>query len=174
MALDPPKVLSKDEQIERLRAEIERLNGALSDAKEINLEAVQRASYFANNREEIPTGRTVKVRKCTNPWVKKEDDQDWIVLDEPTYLYHVDMPPVGGTDIKLNGEEKYHGQTYEMTLDTLRSVKEIVYRIQAHEAAIHGSDEDVFRPRVSKQISLKSGQIRNLPPNWLPGMPAPR
>jgi len=32
----------------------------------------------------------------------------------PTYLMPIDMPPVGGTDIKRNGIEEYHGQVYEM------------------------------------------------------------
>ena len=160
---------NSEQVIEELRAKLASLESQLADSRVSNLEASQRAAYFAGQNEETPTGRTVKMKKCKNPWVKKEEDQVWHEVDEPTFLYTVDMPPVGGTDAKLNGQEHYHGQTYEVTLDTLRSLKEIVYRLRAHEAAIHGSDEDVFRPRVSKQISLKTGQIRNLPPNWMPG-----
>src|ERR1700682_3706773 len=158
--------LTPQEQIEELQVQIARRSSELAAAKVVNLEASARASFFAGNTEEILSGRTVKVKKCKNPYVKKEDDQIWEEVEEPTYLMPIDMPPVGGTDIKRNGIEEYHGQVYEMTLDSVRTVKEIIYRLRAHEASIHGSDEDVFRPRVSKQISLKTGQIRNLPPNW--------
>ncbi len=155
--------------IAELRAKLASLESENADLRVTNIEASARAAYFAGENSETPTGRTVKVKRCKNPWVKKEEEQEWETVDEPTFLYTVSMPPVGGTDMKLNGEEKYHGQTYEMTMDTLRQVKEIVFRLKAHDAAIHGSDEDNFRPRVSKQISLKTGQIRNLPPNWMPG-----
>lgn len=168
------QTISKDQQIELLQKEIERLNSSLADAKEINLDSAARSEFFSGVRSEVPTGRTVKIRRCKNPYVKNEAEQLWEEIEVPTYLYHINMPPVGGVDIKLDGEEKYHGQTYEMTMNTLRTVKDIVYRIQAHEASIHGSDEDTYRPRVSKQISIKTGRIQNLPPNWLPGMPAPR
>lgn len=161
-----------EQSLERLRAEVERLQSALAEAQTENKEAVQRASYFAGQNEEVPTGRVVKVKRPKNPWVKNADDMVWETVEEPTFLYTVDMVPVGGVQILLDGEALQHGQTYEMTESRLKCVKEIVYRLRAHEAAIHGSDEDKFRPRISKEISLKTGQMRNLPPNWMPGAAA--
>lgn len=164
--------VTTEKEVEALRARLAELQGQLDDANSKNAEAAARAAYFSAANTEIPTNRLVEVEYCVNPWVKKEDDQIWKKKQVSTYLFKVDMPPVGGVDIKVNGEAFQHGQTYEVTLDTLRQFKEIVYRLQAHEAAIHGSDEDVFRPRISKEINLRSGTIRNLPPNWMPGAAA--
>lgn len=171
MAYNDKPGQSKDEQIEALRLQLAQLQTALADSKIVAAELSSRAAYFAGRNEEVPSGRTTTVMRCKNPWEKKEEKQKWEEVEVPTFLYTIDMKPVGGTDLKLDGIEKYHGQTYEMTLDTLRTVKEIVFRLDAHEASIHGDDEDVFRPRISTQISLKTGQMRALPPNWLPGMP---
>lgn len=164
--------VTTEREVEALKARLEELQGQLADANAKNAEAAARAAYFSAANTEIPTNRFVEVKVCTNPWVKREEDQEWVTKKEATYLFKVDMPPVGGVQIMLNGEALQHGQTYEVTLDRLRLLKEIVYRLQAHEAAIHGSDEDVFRPRVSKEINLRSGTIRNLPPNWMPGAAA--
>ena len=165
------KQQTSEEQLEALRRKIAELESALEVANEEGDAARQRAAYFAAGDEETPTGRTVKIKKAKNPWVKNADELVFEEVELPTFFYKIDMPPVGGVDIKINGESLYHGHTYEFTLETLRSVKEFVYRLRAHEAAIHGSDEDVYRPRISKQISLKTGGIRNLPANWVPGMP---
>lgn len=166
------KKLTPESEVEELKREIARLQGALDDAKVENAESAARAAYFAEANTEIPTGRKVSVKRCKNPWVKKENDQVWEEVEMATFLFKIDMPPVGGVQIMLDGEALQHGQTYEITTDRLRTLKEIIYRLQAHEAAIHGSDEDKYRPRLSKEINLRSGSIHSLPPNWLPGMPA--
>lgn len=161
--------LTSEQEIEELKKKLEDLQGQLSDAHAASAEATARAAFFAEANHEIPTGRKVKVRYCKNPWVKKEDDQVWAERDEDTFLFKIDMPPVGGVQMVLDGEPLQHGQTYEVTLDRLRLLKEIVFRLQAHEASIHGNDDDVWRPRISKEINLRAGTIRNLPPNWMPG-----
>jgi hypothetical protein len=101
--------------------------------------------------------------------VKDADDQEWEKVKVPTYLFRIDMPPCGGTQIMLDGESFQHGQTYEVTPGQLKTFKEIIWRLKAHDAEVHGNDEDVWRPRVSKEISLRTGGVRSLPPNWLPG-----
>ena len=164
--------LTKEQEIEALKKQLEELQGQLADANAHNAEQAARAAYFSDGNTEIPTGRTIKTRRCKNPWVKVEDDQVWEEVAVQTFLFKKDMPPEGGVQIMLDGEALQHGQTYEVTGDRLRYLKEIVFRLQAHEAAIHGSDEDVFRPRISKEINLRSGTIRNLPPNWMPGAAA--
>ncbi len=167
MAQQP--VLTKDQEIEELKKRLEKLQGDLEDANAKSAQATERAAYFADANTEIPTGRKVAVEYCTNPWVKDEAKQKWETKQVDTFLFKVEMPPVGGVQIVLDGEPLQHGQTYEVTLDRLRYLKEIVFRLQAHEASIHGNDDDVWRPRISKEINLRSGAIRNLPPNWMPG-----
>ena len=163
--------LSKEEQIAALRAEIDRLNGALVIEQQKNEDAQRRAAFFSTTVEEIPTGRFVTRKMALRPWEKDEDDQQWGEYKVPTFMYKIDMPAVGGVDLKLNGEPYQHGQVYELDLYQLRAVKEIIFRLQAHEASIHGNDDDVYRPRVSKEINLRTGTIRNLPVNWVPGIP---
>ena len=166
---NPPLKLTTEQELEALRKRVEQLQGELEDANQRTAQQTERAAYFADANTEIPTGRKVKVEYCENPWVKVEDKQVWKTREVDTFLFKVDMPPVGGVQIVLDGEPLQHGQTYEVTLDRLRYLKSLVYNLQAHEAAIHGNDDDVWRPRISKEISLKHGSIRNLPPNWMPG-----
>jgi hypothetical protein len=161
--------LTKDQEIEALKKRLEDLTGELAEANAASAAAMGRAAFFADANTEIPTGRKVSLEYCENPWVKDEAKQVWKTKEVDTYLFKVEMPPVGGVQIVLDGEPLQHGQTYEVTLDRLRYLKEIVFRLQAHEASIHGNDDDVWRPRISKEINLRSGTIRNLPPNWMPG-----
>ncbi len=164
--------MTPQEEVEELKRQIALLQSQLDDAKAVNAEQAQRAAYFTSSNTEVRTGRTVKVPRCKNPWVKEDAKQVWEDVEVPTYYFKVDMPPVGGIQILLNGEAIQHGQTYEVTPDRLATLKEIVYRLQAHDAAIHGNDEDTYRPRVSKEINVRTGAVHSLPPNWLPGMPA--
>lgn len=161
--------LTTEQELEALRLRVEQLQNELTDSHAASAAALERSAYFMAANTEEPTGRKVKVEYCENPWVKDESKQVWKTREVDTYIFKIDMPPVGGVQIVLDGEPLQHGQTYEVTLDRLRLLKEMVFRLQAHEAAIHGSDEDVWRPRISKEISLKTGMMRNLPPNWMPG-----
>ncbi len=61
------------------------------------------------------------------------------------WWYKIDLPPSGGLNIKLNGQPYEHGQVYEFTTDTLRTVKDIVYRCWAHERSIKGDNENFYR-----------------------------
>jgi hypothetical protein len=152
----PPKV-TKAEELEALRAEVARLEAALAVANTANEDAARRAMFFKDVNEEVPTGQTVKVRKAMKPWAKKEEDQDIREVDLPTFLYKIDMPPVGGVQIMVNGEALYHGQTYTLDLDQLRQVKEIVHRLRDHEATIHGTDENAYRPKTNARFSGRTG-----------------
>jgi len=69
---------------------------------------------------------------------KDEEGTQW-------WWYKVDLPPVGGVDIKCNGVPYYHGEQYKVTTDTLRTIKDIVFRNWKHESDIHGSNENFYR-----------------------------
>lgn len=69
---------------------------------------------------------------------KGDDDQD-------LWWYRIDLAPCGGLDIKINGMAYIHGETYKLTTDQLRSVKEIVSRTWGHENAINGTNENPYK-----------------------------
>jgi len=156
--------LTPDEEIAALKAEVSRLTGALADAATSSEEAARRELFFKRDNEEVPTGTTVGVPKCVRYETTGYRDDGtairraiWEDVQVPTFLYTVDMPPVGGVQILINGEPLYHGQTYTLTLDQLRMVKDIVYRLRKHDAEIHGTDENAYRPKVNATFSGKTG-----------------
>ena len=61
------------------------------------------------------------------------------------WWYKIDLPPVGGIDIRCNGVPYYHSEQYKVTTDTLRTLKDIVFRNWKHEGDIHGSNENFYR-----------------------------
>src|SRR5712664_1406584 len=97
------KKLTTDDELEALRAKVAALEGELAEQRDINKEAAQRASYFAGVNEEKATGRKVKIRRAKNPWVKIADEMVWEDVEVDTYLFTIDMPPVGGVHIVING-----------------------------------------------------------------------
>lgn len=152
---NPEKLLSKED----LLKEVERLQQALAEKTEEVSEAKKAAAIFQSSEEEVPTGNSVDVVRCKG--YKNagyhEDGRvilrpDWHTVKEPTYWYTIDMPAVGGTDIKLNGREFYHGQTYEVTVDELRTLKDIVHRLWAHERSLHEDNEKVYRQHYDSKL----------------------
>lgn len=150
--------LTKEEELDALRKEIDRLNAALLVSETKNEESARYAAFFSRDAEAIPTGKTVKRKKCKNPWEKDEDEQVWEDVEVPTFKMRIDMPPVGGVQIMLNGEALQHGQTYTLDLDQVRMVKDIVYRLEAHDAACFGTNENAYRKKLEPTFNMKTGQ----------------
>lgn len=163
-------------ELDKLRADNARLNAQLDTertmrtAAEASALAMAEAQSFLMQREiqEVPTGKTVKVKRSAGLEVKgyKDDGRDilrpiWKEVELPTYFYKIDLPPSGGMDFKINGDAYYHGATYEFDADTLRSVKEIVYRCWAHDTSIHGSDENVYR-RLDPAYQARNAGIHQI------------
>ena len=158
------KIVGPTTEIERLRAEVARLEASLKSAQQENEDAKLRAQFIMQDSEEMPTGRTVEIPKCIGYDTTGYHDDGRAILkprwekeEVPTYMYKVDMPPVGGMDIKINGMSLQHGMTYELNLHELRMVKDIVYRLRAHEASIHGTNENAYRQPQHAVFSGKAG-----------------
>jgi hypothetical protein len=144
--------------IEELQAEVERLQGELGTSEKKRTEAeemamaVAQASPFMSNTEEQPTGNTVKVLVCLNPWERDEKKQKSKTVELPTYFYAINLPAGAGTHLATNGIEYYHGQTYEFDPTTLAEMKSRVARCWDHEKSIHGGDENAYRKPTKMQF----------------------
>jgi hypothetical protein len=69
---------------------------------------------------------------------KDENGTDW-------WYYKIDLPPSGGIDIKINGISYYHGEQYKIDTNTLRDLKDKVFRCWKHEGDIKGNNENFYR-----------------------------
>jgi len=159
------------EDVTKLLAEIADLKSKLQISETGRSEAEKAALLSAEAQgqlmqraiEEVPTGKFVTVKRLDpkDPYKvvgHKDDGRDilrpnFVDVKLPTFFYKIDMPPCGGLDLKLNGTPFYHGTVYEFDLDTLRAVKDIVYRTWKHDADIHGSDENFYRKPTSPVLS---------------------
>lgn len=154
----------------RMLAEIAELRSQLAVEKEKRGEAEQAALEAAQAQgallqsevREVPTGKTVEVQRVKGyKTVGHRDDGRPIkqpifeTVLRPTFFYKIDMPPCGGTHIGINGVAFYHGAVYEFDEDTLRTVKEMVYRTWDHDRSIHGSDENFYRGKQQTRLSAR-------------------
>lgn len=158
------------EDVGKLEAQVHNLKEQLAAAKDRATDAearVAEALQFTvpDGVQEVPSGHTVKVRKFKE-WKSLgfKDNGDEIVkpvfsiIAVPSFYYRIDLPPCGGSDLKINGMPMFHGQRVEVDIDTLRTVKEIVYRCWDHDRSIHGSDENFYRKQKRPLISARAFQ----------------
>jgi len=145
------------DEINELRKQLGLANEARSDAETA---AITAASDPFNDIEEKPTGKKVKVQRLDHyKEVGFKDDGRPILkpvfktVELPTYAYRINMPPVGGTDLKINEVPFYHGATYVLDVDTLRTVKDMVWKLWAHDRNIHGTDENAYRKPTHRAFS---------------------
>lgn len=141
-----------DEQLKELQAQIAELQSQLGVEKEARSQAEAMAAAAAmaspilvNVAEEQPTGKTITIERCANPWERDEKKQKWVEVEIPTYFYNVQLPPAAGISLSTNGVDYVHGQTYEVDYETLVDLKSRVARCWDHEKSIHGGDENAYR-----------------------------
>ena len=150
-------------EISDLKAKLAVAETARSAAEQDALATAQAQGMLMQRQiEEVPTGKTVKVQRLKEyKVVGHKDSGDEILkpvfhaVSIPTYFYKIDMPPCGGVDMKINGASYYHGAVYEFDLDTLRTVKEMMFRLWKHDADIHGSDENAYRKPQRTRLSAR-------------------
>lgn len=157
--------------MKKLLAEIATLKEQL-DLSEQQRSAAEKAALAAaeaqgmlmqRDIQEVLTGKKVKVKRAVGYEVVsyKDDGREiikpkWKEVLLPTYFYKIDMPPVGGFDLKINEQSFFHGTVYEVDIDTLRTMKEIVARTWEHDRSIHGSDENFYRKEQAP--TLRAGR----------------
>ncbi len=159
------------DDLAKLQAEVADLQAQLAGEREKRTEAEAAALLAAESQgmlqqrdiREVPTGRTRTVQRAKGYKVVGHKDSGvpimapvWHDVELPTFFYKIDLPPCGGTDYKINGVQAYHGSTYELDIDTLRTVKDIIYRCWKHDADIHGSDENAYRPKKANVVSARA------------------
>lgn len=150
-------------EIADLRSRLQVAESKRTDEEKAALQTAQAQGMLMQRQiEEVPTGRTIKVKRLKEYKVvgHKEDGREILkpefkTVDIETYFYKIDMPNCGGTDLKLGGVPYYHGAVYELDIDTLRTVKDMIYRLWKHDAEIHGSDENFYRKPERRQISAR-------------------
>ena len=135
-----------EESVEDLRARIARLEAALKHSDEQRASAEEESS-----RLQAQAQSSMFTTNVTERFSRKSAD------GKDIWLYRIDLAPCGGTDIKVNGVQYVHGETYEFTTDLLRSVKEIVSRTWGHEANIHGDNENAYK-RAQDRVLRGTGR----------------
>jgi hypothetical protein len=147
-------------QIADLTAKLAAATAQRSEEELALLASLQGINSLAGaDAKEVATGKMVKVRRLARYKVTgyKEDGREILrpefkSVELPTFFYKINMPPCGGSDMKINGMPLYHGATVELDIDTLRTVKDMVYRMWAHDREIHGSDENFYR-KANKDVN---------------------
>lgn len=162
--------VTSPEEFGRLNAEIERLQKALATERGLRTEAEDAAKKAAeaqgtqgfvlqSGMMEVPTGELIKVKRLKEYKIRGyTDDRRPIYepvfhdVEVPTYFYKIDLPASGGEGINIGGNWFYHGQSYKMDLDLLRTMKDIVHRSWVHEGNIKGNNENVFRKPENRTL----------------------
>ena len=150
-------------EIAELKAKLAASDAARGDSEKLALAAAQaQGALMQRDIQEVPTGKTVKVQRLDHYKVVGHKDDGREILKPvfhsvtlPTFFYKIDMPPCGGTDLKINGTPFYHGAVYELDVDSLRTVKDMVFRTWKHDSDIHGSDENFYRKPQQARLSAR-------------------
>jgi hypothetical protein len=129
-------------RIDALEAENAVLKGEFKRATD----AARNSALMLSQFKEVHAGQT-------------DPDKDGNVQD--LWEYTIDLALNGGEGIKINGVWYYHNQTYTLTTDQLRTIKDIVFRTHVHEQMVFGHSKDNFYRQQSNR-SITNGRILNM------------
>lgn len=163
--LPPPKIGNMTEsEIVELLAEREQLR----DALKLSQDEAQRLHDESARASAAGQSMAFQIQNIQEVFSRQEEREEVHPrTGEPTgkkktvdiWWYKIDLPPSGGLNVKLNGQPFEHGQVYEFTTDTLRTVKDIVFRCWAHERSIKGDNENFYRRELAPTLR-GGGQAR--------------
>lgn len=162
-----PDVAALLEQIEGLKDQLKVAAEKRDAAEQAALESAKaqgQAIMQQTDIQEVATGKKIKIARLTKyETVGYKDDGRPILKpvfhqeEVPTFFYKISLPPVGGLGLTVNGLPLYHDTVYEFDLDTLRSVKDMVFKCWKHEADIHGNDDNAFGRETVRQKAARFG-----------------
>lgn len=161
----PENVQDLLDRIEKLEKALDAANQAKSKAEEEahQVASAQSVALMQRDITEVATGREIEIARCTGYDVAgyRDDGREirkpvFKKVKVPTYFYKIELPPSGGISVGINGQHFYHGETYEVDVDLLRTLKDIVHRSWAHEQKLKGSDENVYRKPTN--VTLRGSQ----------------
>lgn len=132
------------------------------EAEALSKVAVGGSLVYAQS-EEQPTGRTVDVEVCINPWVNDVKLQKFKTVKLPTYMFSINLPEGAGTHLASNGFPYYHGETYELDSQTLTDIKSRVARCWDHERSIHTPTGKQFNTYFDSRMKSATAVARSLP-----------
>jgi hypothetical protein len=127
---------------EQLQARIRQLEAALRKS-----DAAKEIAEDEANRLQQQAQASLLTSNVTERFAGKSDDGE-----QDMWWYRIDLAPCGGLDIKINGLAYIHGETYKLTTDQLRSIKEIVARTWNHENAINGTNENPYKKAQNRLL----------------------
>ena len=143
-AVSSDDLASLKSTIADLEARLKASEDARSSEEQSNLDMVKAQGFSMGDQvTERPTGRTVSIEKCSGyERVGFEKgraiyEPKFKTVTVPTYYYKIMMAPCGGLQARLNGQDFVHGSVVEVDIDTLRTLKDIVFRTWSHEGSIH-------------------------------------
>jgi carboxylesterase type B len=145
---EKPEV-SAEETPDQLKARIAQLEAALAKSDAAKLIAEDEAGRLQTQAQ-----AALLTTNVTERFAGKTDDGDDL------WWYRIDLAPCGGLDIRINGQQYVHGETYKFSTDLLRSVKEIVSRTWAHENSINGANENPYKQAQNRILGGKAA------PSW--------
>ena len=119
---------------------------AQTEANAKLMEEMQRAQAASDNAAMITSNIREVYSHSDEVEDGKNDDGTPKLKSVEYWKYTLDLPPSAGEGLKYNGMPLYHGQTICVDIDTLRMVKDMVYRAHMHEASIFGKmNDNAFR-----------------------------
>ena len=157
MALNEKEMLA---EIERLKKALGLAEVAKTEAEEMARAIAQASPFAGGNVDEQASGNVVTVNVCLNPEVRDAKKLKWKEVELPTYFFRIDLPKGAGITLSTNGVEYYHGETYEVDIDTLRELKSRVARCWDHEKSIHGGNENEYRKPTHASLISAAARAR--------------
>lgn len=131
-------------KIEDLQAELEATRLALQQSEQVQADILRQISSIPISQEVYVGKRKKIVQDKAGNDVEEEVD---------VYKLTINLPPSGGLFIKINDFPLYSGQTYNLEMDTIRTVKDMMYRAWLHENNVAGDEREVaYKPQGTGRV----------------------
>ena len=132
-------------QIQDLQAQLAATTSALQQSEQAQADILRQLSS-------IPIAQEVHAGKAKKTVVDAKGSESEVEVD--IYAMTINLPASAGMFIRINDFPLYNGQTYKLEMDTVRSVKEAMYRAWWHENNVAGDEREVaYRPQGTSKVT---------------------